>query len=744
MGYRDEHRQLAAIMFTDIVGYTTLMSESEAAALRVLKRSRQVVRRLARRFKGRWLETVGDGNLVSFASATDAVNCALTIQKNLGRDADLKLRIGIHVGDVIEAGGHIYGDGVNVASRIEGLAEPGGIVVSEPVYDAVRNKSGIFADRLGVRELEGLDHPIQVYALSGESVDSPLLGAIDFPGKRSWRIALVMAAIGLAGVLSAGIYSRYINVDPGDASIVVLPFEDLSPDSSNRYFSEGISAELINGLTRVPGLRVAGRSSSFAIGSSEQDARRIGEKLNVSHILDGSVRKAGNRVRISAQLVETNKGFQLWAETFETEIDDIFKVQQNISQSIVEALRLELMPQEMANVGRVSTRDVQAYDLYLQARRSIRTANSRQEYDEAISLIEKALRRDPTFAEAEAAKCEALVGKYRQTRDTSVMAPAVETCNRALTMDPHAPQAHMALGNLYMATGRADFAVESYARALPLDTDNAELYTRLATALAQQNRLEDAETFFQLAVGLMPESAVIYRDYGVSMFFGGQFKKAEQLLRQAVDIDADYSRAYSDLGAVLYQQGKIDEASEVMLKAIETGPYDKAYNNIGTVLFFAGEYEKSMEMFRKAVELTPQDSRLVGGLADACRLAESCAEWRQLYETALDLSEERLRVNPDDAYIISLKGVHQIFLGHPEEARQALEQAEDIDPNDSQIKVNGAIIWSQLGDEDTAREYLRQAIELGYPEFVLRAHPDISSGNGEVADHATKGGSHEG
>lgn len=724
MSRREEHRQLAAIMFTDIVGYTTLMAADESSALRALRESRKLVRRLARKFGGRWLESIGDGNLISFASATDAVNCALALQKMLDADRDPKLRIGVHVGDVIEAAGHIYGDGVNVASRIQALAEPGGVVVSEPVYDAVRNKEGIRVERLGVREIRGLDHPIQAYSIAGDAVDAPLLGAMDLPEKRR-RVMVLAIPVLLLAVLAVALYGRFGSVQAADPSVAVMPFEDLSPDSGNQYFSEGISEELINGLARVPGLRVAGRGSSFAHAGRDQDARELGRLLDVAYILDGSVRRAGDRVRISAQLVGTQAGFQLWSETYETDMDDIFQVQQNISQSIVEALRLALLPRELADVGRISTRDVTAYDLYLQARAAIRGANAREDYDRAIELLENALRRDPTFAEAEAAHCEARVGKYRQTRESEVLAPAVEICNRALAMDPDAARVHMALGDLYMATGRAGFAVESYARALPLAPDNDEVYLGLAGALMEQGRSADAETYFERALELKPDNGLAYQLYGAAMARAGRYDRAEMLLRRAIELDPDNSRSYSHLGAVMYYQGRFADASQAFIRANEIEPYDKAYNNIGALLFFAGEFDRSVAMLRKAVAMTPHDPRLVGGLADACRLASDCSEWRELYERAIALADERLAVNPNDGHVVGLKAVHLLHLGRREEAVDLVARAVALEPENRDVMVNAAIFWSQYGDKARAAEFVEKALALGYPDAQLHRHPDI-------------------
>ncbi|MCH8838807.1 MAG: adenylate/guanylate cyclase domain-containing protein [Candidatus Marinimicrobia bacterium] len=275
-----QHRKLAAIMFTDIVGYTALMSRDERLALQVLDRHRAILKPLIQGANGEWLKEIGDGTLSAFASAVEAVQCALEIQRSLADDRDLTLRIGIHIGDVVFKDGDVFGDGVNVASRIEPLAEPGGICVTERVYDDIRNQSDLKAQLLGPKTLKGVARPILVYA-------------IELRDKRGKVIATEDQATSHSG-----------------PSIAVLPFVDMSPEKDQDYFCDGLTEELIDTLAKIDSLRVVARTSAFAFKNMTQDIRLIGNQLSVDKLLEGSIRKSGNRLQAAAAVLR-QAGFKI-------------------------------------------------------------------------------------------------------------------------------------------------------------------------------------------------------------------------------------------------------------------------------------------------------------------------------------------------------------------------------------------------------------------------------------------------
>ena len=358
-------RKLAAIMFTDIVGCTALMGKDEEQALQLLQKNRGLLKPIIEQFRGEWLKEMGDGTLSSFASAVDAVNCALAIQQVLKDDPDLKLRIGIHVGDVVVEGGDVFGDGVNVASRLEPLAEPGGICVSERVYEDIRNKSGIEAASQGEKTLKGVARPITAYAILWDGT-----GPDHSVGTKS----------GVAG-----------------PSIAVLPFTDMSQEQDQEYFCDGMAEELLDALSRIKDLRVAARTSSFSFKGQQRDIREIGDKLNAATVLEGSVRKAGKRLRITAQLINVADGYHVWSEKYDRELKDIFAIQDEIAGNIVRALRIMLSESEKHTLEELRTDNIEAYDYYLRGRKFFYEFRVRS-FDFARQMFTRATQIDPNYA----------------------------------------------------------------------------------------------------------------------------------------------------------------------------------------------------------------------------------------------------------------------------------------------------------------------------------------------------------
>ncbi|MEE9238152.1 MAG: adenylate/guanylate cyclase domain-containing protein, partial [Thermodesulfobacteriota bacterium] len=305
-------RKLAAIMFTDMVGYTALMQEDEGKARRLIQRHRDLVKPNIDRHDGEIIQYVGDGTFCRFDSAIEAVNAALEIQLVFKLEDEISLRIGIHVGDIMVEGDEVYGDGVNVASRIERLAEPGGVCISERVYDDIRNQSKLEAHLLGERVLKNVERPINIYSL--------ILEDKKMPQSKSQNVVL-----------------REKGNDTGGNSIAVLPFVNMSSDPENEYFGDGLAEEIINALTKIQDLRVASRTSSFAFKERSDDIREMGEKLNVNKILEGSVQKQGKKLRITAQLINVEDGYHLWSERYDKVLEEVFDIQDEITENIIQA-----------------------------------------------------------------------------------------------------------------------------------------------------------------------------------------------------------------------------------------------------------------------------------------------------------------------------------------------------------------------------------------------------------------------
>ncbi len=305
-------RQLAAVMFTDMVGYTALMQEDEQKAKKNRDRHRKVLESLVQNHHGIILQYYGDGTLCVFNSAIEAVECATEIQQELQKEPKIPLRVGLHVGDIVYSDDGVYGDAVNIASRIETLATPGCVLISGKVFDEIKNHPSMPAKSLGEFDLKNVKRPVRVFALQNEGLNVPVRDDLKLKPRESAK------------------------------SIAVLPFVNMSTDAENEYFSDGITEELLNALTKVDGLQVTSRTSSFAFKDKNLDVREIGSKLAVTSVLEGSVRKAGKRVRITAQLINTSDGFHVWSEVYDRELEDIFAVQDEIAKQISNKLREKL------------------------------------------------------------------------------------------------------------------------------------------------------------------------------------------------------------------------------------------------------------------------------------------------------------------------------------------------------------------------------------------------------------------
>ncbi len=334
-----EQRKLAAVMFTDIAGYTALMSKDEQKALALLEKNRELQKSLAKKHNGEFLKEMGDGTLLCFQSALDAVRCAMEIQESVNDDPDLNLRIGIHLGDIVFKDGDVFGDGVNVASRIEALAEVGGICISEQIYLLIRNQPKLNTVFVGEKKLKNVSHPIKIYAIAGK-------------GERSHQPEFQIQE----------------KDKSQEKSIIVLPFDDMSPSKDNEYFSDGLTEEIITDLSHVNGLLVISRSSAMTFKGTKKTIPEIAKSVNVRYVLEGSVRKAGNNLRITAQLIDATTDVHLWAEKYSGTLDDVFDIQEKVSRRIVDALKIKLSSEEKQKITTRPIENVDAYVCYLRAR----------------------------------------------------------------------------------------------------------------------------------------------------------------------------------------------------------------------------------------------------------------------------------------------------------------------------------------------------------------------------------------
>ncbi len=555
-------RRLAAIWFSDIVGYTALMERDEQAGLRVRERHRSLLRPLAARHHGKVVDENGDELVAVFPSGLDAVSCALAAQAALRGDPELKLRIGIHSGDVIFEGGRVYGDGVNVASRIRPLAEPGGVAVSEPVFDAVKNQAGIELASLGTHDLKNVARPLAVYAVTG-STATPTRARGNPP--RLWR-----AAIGVSLVLAAGLYlaRSWRASSPGEtASVAVLPFDDMSANGDQEYFADGMTEEIINALARLPDLRVVARTSAFAFKGKDADIRAIGEQLGVRNVVEGSVRRSGDRLRVTAQLISVADGYHIWSETYERDVTDVFAIQEDVATRVAEALSVRIGGRSL---GQGPPRDPRAYELYLTGRQLFaqRTEASMRR---AIENFEQALALSPSYAPALSGLADALTQLTVWDFDTSpaVLERAHDAAQAAIRADPMLGEAHASLGRQRFAGGTWDWegADRHLRRAIELSPGYAMAHMWRAEMLMHRGRVPEGSVEIQRALELDPFSPVVLWMAGRFASWTGDHERAIELLRRGVDLSPQSPRARWWLRDAYAVAGREKEAAENLLAA---------------------------------------------------------------------------------------------------------------------------------------------------------------------------------
>jgi adenylate cyclase len=571
-------RKLAAILSADVEGYSRLMGEDEVATVRTITAYREAMASAVARHAGRVVDAPGDNVLAEFSSVVDAVQCAVEIQGELRpRNAALpvsrqmRFRIGINLGDVIVEGERLYGDGVNIAARLEGLAEGGGICLSGAAYDQVEGKLPLGYDFLGEHAVKNIARPVRVYRLRLEPGSAPVASLGRRGGQRRRVAAVVVAVAVLVVVGAAGLFGwRWLGApasSPGLAlpdrpSVAVLPFANLSRDPAQEYFSDGVTEDLITGLSKVSGLFVIARNSVFTYKGRAVNVGEVGRDLGVRYVLEGSIQRAGDRVRITAQLVDAGTGYHVWAERYDREVRDIFAVQDDVTQRIVGALAVKLTEGERGRMGRVPTGNPEAYDVVLQGwgvfKRTTRETNA-----EARRLFVKALDLDPQYARAYVGLGWAHLQSWQLlwSTDPESLERARELAQRAIALDDTLADAHRLLAQISLWKKEHDSAIAQAERALALAPNHADGYETLAEMLGWAGRAEESLRFIGRAMRLNPRYPFYYLwTLGHASFLAGRTQDAMDAFRKIVEENPNFLPAHAYLAVLYTEMGRQEEA----------------------------------------------------------------------------------------------------------------------------------------------------------------------------------------
>ncbi len=540
---KKEKRKLAAIMFTDIVGFAAMTRRNETLSLQLLERHHRMLRSCFVRFGGREIKSIGDGFLVEFASAVEGARCAIAAQKSLREynrtsppDRQIQVRIGLHVGEVVVKEDDVFGDGVNIASRLEPLAEPGGICVSQQAYDQICNKLSVPVVAVGTVELERLQLAMPVYRFE-------------------WSKELIPAV-----AMETNITRR---------SIGVLPFVNLSPSARDEYLSDGITEELINALGRVEALRVVSRTSAFAFKGKAEDVRKIGAQLNVHTVLEGSLRRVGNELRIAVRLINVTDGFQVWAETYERRLSDVFSIQQDVTRRVVEALQLKPVPSPQ-KLLQPATENLAAYQLYLKGRFHWNKRSS-DGMARALDCFRKAVQRDPRCALAYAgmADCYSLLAFYGGLPPRGTFTKAKAAAKKAVKLNPALAETHTSLAYALMHHDwNFNAAEEEFRQALEINPSFVPAHLWHGIFLSVLGRNDEAIAEARKAKALEPLSASVSAVVGMIFYFARQHATAAKMFHEALEMEPDFVLAHEGLGQLFIQERAYKRAIRHLEEAV--------------------------------------------------------------------------------------------------------------------------------------------------------------------------------
>jgi adenylate cyclase len=597
MATKDFKRKLSAILSADVAGYSRLMGEDEAATVSTIETYREVMSTLIKQHRGRVVDSPGDNVLAEFGSVVDAVQCGVVVQNELqARNAELpenrrmQFRIGINLGDVIEEGDRIYGDGVNIAARLEALANPGGICISKTAFDHIETKLPLGYEYLGDQTVKNIAKPVGAYrvlmepriTVAGEKEKAKL---VPF-----WRKKAILAggAALVVVIIVAIMWNFYFRPPfepasvekmafslPDKPSIAVLPFVNMSDNPEQDFFSDGLTEEIITALSKTPQLFVIASNTSFTYKGKPVKVKNVSEELGVRYVIEGSVRRAGERVRITAQMIDALKDRHLWAERYDKEFKDIFSIQDDITKKIITAVHVKLTEGERARVFAKGTSNLQAYLKAVQADWFVNQA-TKDSVLRAQQLAEEAIALDSNYAYAHMALGTVHIyfvwlGISQSPRDS--LKSAIHCWQKAVALNPESGEAHALLANGLVMARQYDKAVAECERAMVLEPNSYRTLYPCASALTFVGRREEAIPLFREALRINPKPPnSLYRHYGVALRDSGRYDEAIEVSKKAVEQGPDDMIAYVVLGSSYGMAGREEEARAAAKEILRINP----------------------------------------------------------------------------------------------------------------------------------------------------------------------------
>jgi adenylate cyclase len=627
MTTQEVKRKLTAILSADVKGYSRLMGADEEGTLRTLTAYREVMATLIQRYQGRVVNAPGDALLAEFESVVDAVKSAVEIQRELAKrneelpvERRMEYRIGINLGDIMVEGEAIYGDGINIAARMESLADGGGICISGIVYDQIENKLSLGYEYLGEQTVKNIAKPVRVYRVLMEpEAAGKVIGEKKVKPRRWQRTVLIVVAILIVGAVAFAVWKSYIRPTPSveiaskekmafplpdKPSIAVLPFVNMSGDPKEEYFSDGITEEIITALSKVPYLFVISRQSTFTYKGKPVKVKQVSEELGVRYVLEGSVRKAGDKVRITAQLIDAITGHHLWAERYDRDLKDIFALQDEITMKIITAMQVKLTVGELANLWAKGTKNLDAYlkcmEAYTNYLRTTKEGNALGK-----KLAEEVIALDPNYPRgyvllAQIYLWDILLGTTESPEKS--LAKAKELAEKAIALDNSESTAHGLMGSIYLMSRQHDKAITQVERAISLNPNDATNLIRLGFVLLNSGRPQEAISALKNHRRLNP---IPFQQYYLQLVtayrLSGQYKEAIETGKEALRQVPNNINIYLQLTAAYIMMGREEEARAAAIEVMKINPKFSLEWYAKTIYFKnQNDIDKTIDALRKA------------------------------------------------------------------------------------------------------------------------------------------------
>ena len=624
-------RQLAAIMFTDIVGYTEIMDDDEQTALRLLRKNRYLQRPIIEKHRGRWLKEIGDGILASFDSVTEAVAAASEIQQKCREIDELKLRIGIHQGEVIFEDGDVFGSGVNIASRIESLAPIGGILVSDAVHKNMLNKSGIASKYIGEKELKGVKTPLKLYVVSvedqisvGNHLSESNIKKISLGQKKLNLFSIIPWTIAAITLVGAGLIfyrnnqlskSSTENIEIEDKSIAVLPFVSLSTDPEKQYLADGVMDAILLHLSKIENLRVITRTSVEKYRNAKMSLPEIAEELNVGHILEGSFQKHGDQANLIVQLSNADQNEDhLWANEYRRNWSNIFDVQSEVAKSIAGELKAVITPEERRRIEKIPTTNLSAYDYYQRGQRELINFSMYKsnliDLQRAENFFQEAIAHDSTFGEALVGLANVYYHRHYWDSflEKTLMDSVMTFVNKALTHDPQLAEAYVMRGNFFRFNYDRDRALEEYDKAIKYNPNLGEAYWQKGVLFEHDDLLKAIENF-EKAGTLMrgPRLSQVYQKIGRSYAIAGFKEKGIDYMEHILKRNGDSAAYFGNLLEFEDGYGNPENAIIYGEKSLARDSTNLWINYLmGLQYMFVGNKKQYLAQMKKVQELAKE------------------------------------------------------------------------------------------------------------------------------------------